>query len=201
MSDPRPEHGQLWYHHTVKTFEVLSVVGIFVFGCLVGGLTKPVPGMLGGVASLWWLVLLILTTASVAAVVAWRSEQSGQESQLTEVIGVPVASPADFFRSEREDEWEAFHTAVREAQRKAERRFTVAVQRAQDEAAESGAVELARVRDELERRHADELQHARRTVVEAFEALASSFPAREDGEAKPDPTGPSSATESDENAA
>ncbi len=71
----------------------------------------------------------------------------------------------------------------------------------QDEAAESGAVELARVRNELERRHADELQHARRTVVEAFEALASSFPPREDGEAKPDPTGPSSATESDENAA
>ena len=67
MSHSRPGHAPHMRYRIAATLAVLSGGGVFLFGFLVGRLTDPVSGMLGGVGSLWWFVLLTLVTAGIAA--------------------------------------------------------------------------------------------------------------------------------------
>ena len=195
-------YSQLGHSHLV-TLVLLGGAGVFLLGLLVGGLTEPVPGMLGGVAARWWPVLLSIVTVSVVAIAARcvadppRPERF-QEFAFPKAVSLHRVFPSDIY-AEREGE-QAFQTALREAQQEAERQLTAVVERVRDEEAERGRVKLARVRHELERQYADELQRVRRSMLEAFETLTSRFPPEEVVEATPGPVSQSPTTESDQNA-
>ena len=194
---PRPGHSHL------VSLVVLGGAGVFLLGFLVGGLTEPVPGMLGGVAARWWLVLLAIVAASVAAIGASRladqqRPERSQEFVFPKAVSHPGPFPSDV-HADREGE-RAFQTALREAQEEAERQLTAAVERVRRKEAERGRVELARVRHELERQYADELQRVRRSTQDAFEALTSRFPPEEVVEATFGPDSQSPTTESDQGA-
>ena len=193
-------YSQRGHSHLVTL--VLGGAGVFLLGLLVGGLTEPVPGMLGGVAARWWLVLLSIVTVSVAAIAARRvadppRPERSQEFAFPKAVSLHRVFPSEIY-AEREGQ-PAFQTALREAQQEAERQLTAAVERVRDEEAERGRVKLARVRHELERQYADELQRVRRSMLDAFEALTSRFPPEEVVEATPGPVSQSPTAEDNEN--
>ena len=51
---------------------VTAVVGgtvVFLLGCIIGSVTEPVPGMLGGVSALGWLAPALVVVAALPALV------------------------------------------------------------------------------------------------------------------------------------
>jgi len=51
---------------------------LFLFGLLVGRLTEPVPGLLGGVSALWWLAPALVVVAAMPSLVICQRAVSRQ---------------------------------------------------------------------------------------------------------------------------
>lgn len=88
------KHAQHRFHVGQALTALCSGAAIFLFGCLIGWQTEPVPGVPGGVAWLSWPILLMMVGAAVTPLVtAHRAVQhQSQPDARSELAGVQTES-------------------------------------------------------------------------------------------------------------
>ena len=64
---------------------------LFLFGLLVGRLTEPVPGLLGGVSALWWLAPALVVVAAMPPLVTCQRALSRQRPAVDRAPAVAAA--------------------------------------------------------------------------------------------------------------